>query len=657
MKLLIEIGTEELPAGVINLALESLKEGIEKLLGVKVIKTYGTPRRLAILTEDFENTPTEKEEIIVGPPVSVAYEDGKPTKALLGFLQKVSATQEEVIEVQKGEGRYVAVRRVQREKTPLEKLKEEFEGLLKSIPFPKRMRWNSEGLTFSRPIRWLCALYGEEVVPLQFGKVKADRITYGHRFLHGGPLVLKNAEEYEQKLKSAYVIPDFKERLGMILEMLREEAYALGCTSQYPDGLPEEVANLLEFPFSVVGSFEEKYLELPEKVLITVLAHHQRFFCLANQEGKLVPYFVAFSGNTPNDLIKTGYERVVRARLEDALFFYREDLKTPLENLVDGLKGVIFHPKAGSMWEKTQRLMELSERIARTLGFGEDVVKKVKRAAFLSKADLLTNMVKELDELQGYMGMVYARAFGEDEEVAKALYEHYLPKSATDPLPEGVVSQILSLADKLDNIATLLSVGEMPSGSSDPYGLRRSAYGVFAILDNGGYNLNLREVLGSVPQSFEEFMKNRLEAYLEPYGYDVVRAVLEVKDPLKPLDAIRLAQMLANLKETEKFKDIVEVYRRVVKILPKGWEDERVEEDLMKEKEERELWERVKGLEGERLEPLDLWNLKEPIDRFFDRVLVMDKDKELRRNRLALLLRIKKLFNRFGDLEKIVLEV
>jgi glycyl-tRNA synthetase beta chain len=474
--------------------------------------------------------------------------------------------------------------------------------------------------------------------------------------LHGGPLVLKNAEEYEESLKSAYVIPDFKERLGMVLEMLREEAYALGCTPQYPEGLPEEVANLLEFPFSVVGSFEEKYLELPEKVLITVLAHHQRFFCLANQEGKLVPYFVAFSGNTPNDLIKTGYERVVRARLEDALFFYREDLKTPLENLVDGLKGVIFHPKAGSMWEKTERLMELSERIARALGFGEEVVKKVKRAAFLSKADLLTNMVKELDELQGYMGMVYARAFGEEEEVAKAIYEHYLPKSATDPLPEGVVSQILSLADKLDNIATLLSVGEMPSGSSDPYGLRRSAYGVFAILDNGGYNLNLREVLESIPQGFEEFMKNRLEAYLEPYGYDVVRAVLEVKDPLKPLDAIRLAQMLANLKETEKFKDIVEAYRRVVKILPKGWEDESVEEDLMKEKEERELWEKVKGLEGERLEPLDLWDLKEPIDRFFDKVLVMDKDQEVRRNRLALLFRIKKLFNRFGDFEKIVLE-
>jgi glycyl-tRNA synthetase beta chain len=324
---------------------------------------------------------------------------------------------------------------------------------------------------------------------------------------------------------------------------------------------------------------------------------------------------------------------------------------------VDGLKGVIFHPKAGSMWEKTQRLMELSERIARALGFGEEIIKKVKRAAYLSKADLLTNMVKELDELQGYMGMVYAKAFGEEEEVAKAIYEHYFPKSATDPLPDGVVSQILSLADKLDNIATLLSVGEMPSGSSDPYGLRRSAYGIFAILDKGGYNLNLREVLGSVPQGFEEFMKNRLEAYLEPYGYDVVRAVLEVKDPLKPLEAIRLVQMLANLKETEKFKDVVEAYRRVVKILPKGWEDDRVEEDLMKEKEERELWEKVKRFEGERLEPLDLWDLKEPIDRFFDKVLVMDKDQEIRRNRLALLLRIKKLFNRFGDFEKIVLEV
>ncbi len=657
MKLLVEIGTEELPAKVINPALENLKRGVEKLLGIRVIKTYGTPRRLALLTEDFENTHTEREELLIGPPVSVAYEEGKPTKALFGFLQKVCATQEDVVQVQKGEGTYVAVRRVQKEKTPLEKLKEEFETLLLSLPFPKRMRWNSGGLTFSRPIRWLCVLYGEEVVPLSFGKVKADRITYGHRFLHGGPLVLKSAEEYEERLKEAYVIPDFKERFSMVLEMLREEAYVLDCTPNYVGDLPEEVANLLEFPFPVVGSFERKYLELPQKVLITVLAHHQRFFCLADQEGNLVQHFVAFSGNVPNDLIRTGYERVVKARLEDAFFFYREDLKVPLEKLVDGLKGVVFHPKAGSVWEKTQRLMDLSERIALSLGFDQEVIRKVKRAAFLSKADLLTNMVKELDELQGYMGMVYAKAFGEEEDVAKAIYEHYLPKSSTDPLPEGVVSQILSLADKLDNIVVLLGAGEVPSSSSDPYGLRRSAYGIFAILHSGGYNLDLRRVLSSIPQGFEEFMRGRLEAYLEPFGYDVVRAVLEVKDPLKPLEAIRLAQELANMKETEKFKDIVEAYRRVVKILPKGWEDDYVEEAIMKEKEERELWDMVKKLEGEKLGLLDLWNLKKPIDQFFDKVLVMDKNQEFRRNRLALLYRTKKIFNRFGDLEKIVLEV
>ncbi|WP_448587261.1 glycine--tRNA ligase subunit beta [Thermocrinis sp.] len=656
MKLLVEIGTEELPAGVINPALNAFKDSIEKTLRVSILKTYATPRRLAVITEDFEDKPQEKEELIYGPPMSVAYKDGQPTKALLGFLERVGASLDQVVEVQKGEGRYVAVKRIHKGKSPLEELKENFEKILLSIPFPKRMRWSRENLTFSRPIRWICALYGDRVVPLSFGKIHADRITFGHRFLSEGSIRLSHAEEYEEKLKESSVIPQFKERLGMVLEMLREEAYALNSTPQYPEGLPEEVANLLEFPLSVVGRFEEKYLELPDKVLITVLAHHQRFFCLMSREGKLLPNFVAFSNNLPNDLVRSGYERVIRARLEDALFFYKEDLKTPLGNLVEGLKGVVFHPKVGSMWEKTQRLVSLSERIARMLGFEEQVVEKAKRSALLSKADLLTNMVKELDELQGYMGMVYARASGEDEEVAKAIYEQYLPRTSSDEVPQSPVSRVLSLADKLDNLYTLIKAGETPSGSSDPYGLRRSAYGVFAIIHSGHYDLDLRSLFDDLPEGFEDFIKSRIEAYLESFGYDVVRAVLEVSDPLRPYRVIKLAEELANLKETQKFKDIVEAYRRVVKILPSGWEDGRIEEDLMQEDEEKVLWERVSRSETQKLEVLDLWDLKPHIDLFFDKVLVMDKDPSVRRNRLALLYRTKKLFNRFADFEKIVFE-
>jgi len=656
MKLLVEIGTEELPANVINLALSSLKESLEKVLGVSIQKTYGTPRRLAVITEDFEDKPEEKEELIYGPPLGIAYKEGKPTKALLGFLERVKASLDDVIEVQRGEGSYIAVKKLYIGKSPLERLQENFESVLLSIPLPKRMRWDSSNLTFSRPIRWICAIYGDKTVPLSFGKLKADNLTFGHRFLSKGPILIQNTEEYEEKLKEHWVIPSFKERLGLVLEMLREESYALRGIPKYPEGLPEEVANLLEFPFSVVGRFEEKFLELPEKVLVTVLAHHQRFFCLANEEDKLIPYFIAFSNNEPNNKILEGYQKVIRARLEDALFFYREDLKTPLENLLEGLKGVVFHPKAGNMWEKTQRLIFLSERIARALGFDQQTTEKVKRSALLSKADLLTNMVKELDELQGYMGMVYAKAWGEDEEVARAIYEHYLPRTPSEEVPESPISQILSIADKLDNLYTLIKAGEMPSGSSDPYGLRRNAYGVFAIIHKNRYNLDLRELLEDLPEGFEEFIRSRLEAYLEPYGYDVVRAVLEVKDPLKPYEIIKLTEELANLKESQKFKDIVEAYKRVVKILPSGWDDNFVEEGLMQEEEEKVLWEKVKKWETERLEVLDLWDLKQPVDVFFDKVLVMDKNLSLRRNRLALLYRIKNLFNRFADFGKIVLE-
>ena len=656
MKLLLEIGTEELPANVINQALKSLKESLEKVLGVGIQKTYGTPRRLAVITEDFEDKPEEKEELIYGPPLGIAYKEGKPTKALLGFLERVKASLDEVLEVERGGGKYVAIKRVYKDKSPLERLKEEFESILLSIPLPKRMRWDSSSLSFSRPIRWICALYGDKVVPLSFGKLKASNLTFGHRFLSKGPILIKDAEEYEEKLKEVFVIPSFDERLSLILEMLREESYALESTPRYTEGLPEEVANLLEFPFPVVGKFEEKYLELPEKVLITVLAHHQRFFCLANKEGKLIPYFIAFSNNKPNEKILEGYQKVLRARLEDALFFYKEDLKTPLESLVDALKGVIFHPKVGSMWEKTQRLISLSEKIAMMLGFDQKTIEKLKRAALLSKADILTNMVKELDELQGYMGMVYAKAWREDEEVARAIYEHYLPRTPSEEVPKSPISQVLSIADKLDNLYTLIKAGEMPSGSSDPYGLRRNAYGVFAIIHKNRYNLDLRKLLEDLPEGFEEFIRSRLEAYLEPYGYDVVRAVLEVKDPLKPYEIIKLTEELANLKESQKFKDIVEAYKRVVKILPAGWEDSFVEEDLIQEEEEKALWEEVKKLETERVGVLDLWDLKKTIDLFFDRVLVMDKDPSLRRNRLALLYRIKKLFNQFADFEKIVFE-
>ncbi len=661
MDLLIEIGTEELPAKVINPLLEYLKEAVGNILERKATKIYGTPRRLALYYENFENRALTREEVIVGPPVSVAYDtEGKPTKAILGFLQRTNSSEKELIKIHKGEAEYVAVRKTYEGKKPLDLLSERFEEILLSAPLPKSMRWDKTGVKLSRPIRWICALYGQEIVPLSLGKLKAGNKTKGHRFMSEEWIELRDASEYEEKLKENYVVPGFKERLGMILSFLKEESYGLGGIPEYPQGLEEEVANLVEFPFAVVGKFDEKYLELPERVIVTVLAHHQRFFCV-KKEGKLLPRFVAISGNIPkNGLIVKGYEKVIKARLEDALFFYREDMKTKLEHLVDKLSQVVFHPKVGSMLEKTQRIMTISEEIAKSLGLDTGLLEKIKRAAYLSKADILTNMVKEFDELQGYMGYVYAKEQGEDEDVASAIYEHYLPKSPSDPFPSSIVGKVLSLADKIDSTVTLIKAGEIPSGSSDPYGLRRHTYGIFSLLEDTLWDLDLRELIGkfykSVDKDVEAFLSNRLFAYLEPYGYDVVRAVFEVHDPLKPLRCIQMVKRIANLKDEQKFKDIANAYRRVVRILPKEWEDSVVDEGALKEKEEVDLWEKVKDLSTKAQDILDLHPLKESIDKFFDTVLVMDKEENLRRNRLALLLNVKKLFNRFADFNMLVYE-
>ncbi|RMH80858.1 MAG: glycine--tRNA ligase subunit beta [Acidobacteria bacterium] len=650
--LLIEIGTEELPAGVINLALNYLKGELSKVLKRDDIKVYGTPRRLALFVKNFENRAEEREEILVGPPVNVAYQEGKPSRALLGFLQKIGAGVEDIFELQKGEGVYVAVRRKVREDAPLERLKKSFESILLTIPFPKNMRWDSSNLRFSRPIRWILALYGDEVLPLGFGSLKAGRITYGHRIIAPKPIEIKEAGDYEGLLKDNYVVPDYRERLGMVLAFISDEACSLGGKPKYPEGLPEEVANLVEFPFALVGRFDEKYLDLPERVIVTVLAHHQRFFCV-EKDGRLLPYFIAISNNFPRDgVIVKGYEKVIRARLEDALFFYKEDLKRPLEDLVSELSGILFHPKAGSMLDKVQRVMSLAERIASSLRVDEKTKEKIKRASYLCKADLLTHMVRELDELQGYMGYVYAKEQGEEDEVALALYEHYLPRNPSDPIPSSHTSAILALADKLDSLKTLMDVGEEPTGSSDPYSMKRLAYGIFSIVEAFGWNLDLKELFGELSKPFENFLRSRLEAYLEPYPYDLVRSVLEVKDVSTPYEVIDGVKSLVNMKEREEFKEMVEVYRRVVRILPADWGDTHVDEDLLVQKEERELWEAYKGLK-DTLNPLNLAKLKPYVDSFFDSVLVMAPEENLRRNRLSMLLNIKRLFNRFADFSKV----
>ncbi|NPA32349.1 MAG: glycine--tRNA ligase subunit beta, partial [Aquificae bacterium] len=587
--LLVEIGTEELPASVINPALEFLKEEINKILKAKRVHLFGTPRRLALLFEDFKNEESVREEIIWGPPKSVAYdEEGKPTKALEGFLKKNNASPDEVKILKKNKGEYVALVKKVREKRPVEKLAEDFERILLSVPFPKRMRWDSSNITFSRPVRWLVALHNERVVPLRFGSVVAGNETRGHRFLSPKRVALAHAKEYESLLKENFVIPRYEERKEIVESQVRELSRSVGGEPFEVEGLLEEVTNLVEYPFAVLGSFPTKYLELPPLVIVHVLAHHQRFFCV-QKEGELLPYFVGVSNNEPTQKVREGYEKVIRARLEDALFFYKEDLKRPLSELVPLLKNVVFHPKVGSMYEKQERMREIALRLCGLVGCDEE---KVKRAVFLSKADLLTEMVKELDELQGYMGYVYALKQGEDEEVAKALWEQYKPKTLSDEVPKTPTGTVLSLSDKIDNLYALFKAGEIPKGSSDPYGLRRSAFGIIKILDEKGLDVDLggfKDIYGEFERlgELEEFFRQRLISYLEGYPHDIVRASLGAHSALRPYRVIRSVRLLDEARRSPDFGALVEGAKRVIRILPKDWGEREVKEELLLQEEER----------------------------------------------------------------------
>ncbi len=661
--LLLEIGTEELPPSVIEPALSFIKEKLVEILGREDIQTYATPRRLVFYLKDFQDEKLVKEEIVFGPPWKVAFdEEGNPTKALMGFLERHRAKPEDVFKEKKGKGEYVALKVVHESKSRLENLKEKFESILLSVPFPKRMRWtSSKTVTFSRPVRWILALHGDKVLELSFGNLKAGRRTRGHRFLSKGWIEVPEASAYLSLIREAKVIPSIEERKNLILKALEGEAKSLGAQVEFPEGLLEEVTNLVEFPFAVVGSFEERFLELPDKVIITVSAHHQRFFCLS-KEGKLINRFIGISNNQPKtDLIRKGYEKVLRARLEDALFFYKEDLKKRLEDLVPKLSGILVHPKIGTMLEKVQRLQKLSSEICKRVGCSQEEVKKVERASYLSKADLLTEMVKELDELQGYMGYVYALKQGEDKEVALALYEQYKPKGLDDELPKTTAGAVLSVSDKIDDLISFFKVGEIPKGSSDPYGLRRSAFGLMRVLENRGWDIDLREffpLYGGMEREKElrDFLSQRLESYLDSFGYDIVRAVLKVESPLRPYSVIGKVKELSKIKDSKEFVDIYEAYRRVVKILPKDWENTEVDEKLLREKEEIDLWKVVRELEQKGVSLGDLALLRKPIDNLFESVLIMDKDEKIRNNRLALLTRVKKLFNRYADFSEVVLQ-
>ncbi|HOV79721.1 MAG TPA: glycine--tRNA ligase subunit beta, partial [Bacillota bacterium] len=508
---LLEIGVEEMPARFMEPALLELKETAsvilkEQRLPFKNVETYGTPRRLTLYVEGLAGSQEPLEVEVKGPAAKVAFKpDGTPTRAAEGFARSQGVAVDDLIRKALGHVEYVFAVKREAGRPAREVLSEVAPAFINGLHFPKPMRWGDLEVRFARPIRWIVSLFGDEVVEFEFAGLKAGRTTCGHRFLSKEPVVLACPEEYFKKMRSNYVLVDPEERRRCIWQQVRELAAAAGGMVEEDGDLLDEINNLVEYPTALVGEFSRDYLKLPREVLVTPMREHQRYFPVVGPDGNLLPKFIAVKNGTADhlDTVRAGNEKVLRARLADADFFFREDLKTPLAEKVPALKKIVFQESLGTVYDKVLRLSTLADYLASEAGASEQDRRVALRAAHLAKADLVTNMVYEFPELQGVMGREYAERSGEPREVALAVFEHYLPRFAGDRLPRTMPGKILSMADKIDNIVGCFAIGIQPSGSQDPYALRRQALGISHIVLDGKFAVRLPELVEKAYRGYE----------------------------------------------------------------------------------------------------------------------------------------------------------
>lgn len=683
-ELLLEIGTEEIPARFLPPVLEEMAVSFRKMLdaeriGVGEILTWGTPRRLALVAREVAEAQAEVTQEIIGPPKAVAFDAaGQPTPAAAGFARTQGVAVSDLIEVDTPRGVYLAVKKSTTGRPTAERLPELLPGFILGLSFPKSMRWGSETITFARPIHWILARYGGAVVDFQVGDVTSGGSTRGHRFLAPGSVEVADAQAYVAALKAANVIVDPAARRALLSDQLAQAASGVKGEVVPNPGLLEENTFLVEFPSVVVGNFEDRFLALPDEVLITSMREHQRYFSLRGADGKLLPHFIAVNNTlTRNpDVVRQGHERVIRARLSDAMFFFQEDSKTPLAQRVDALKGVVFHSLLGTSYEKMERFRELAVSLSRQLA--PELADAVSRAATLCKADIVTEMVGEFPSLQGVMGRQYARLFGESPEVAEALFTHYLPRHADDELPQDKVGALVGLADRLDTICGCFGVGLSPTGTADPYGLRRHALAVIRILRSTKLHLDLVAAVGmalellkdKISRTREEtalevldFFQTRLQRLLLTEGLDheTITAVLAAgcRDVVDAADKV---QALHQFRQSPEFPSLATAFKRVINIA-QGAEPGEVDPTLFQYGEENILYQSTKLMESQVTQTLEsrdypgvcraLAGLRGPVDAFFEKVMVMAEDAGLRRNRLALLVRISQTFLLMADFSKI----
>ncbi|NMW84206.1 glycine--tRNA ligase subunit beta [Peptoniphilus sp. AGMB00490] len=684
---LLEIGVEELPSRFVNMAIEQLKEKSEKLLaeneiGFKGVKVYATPRRLSLVIEDLDEKQKDIQKEVKGPSVKIAYDDDKkPTKPLLGFMKSQNISESDlVIKEFKGTD-YVFANISSIGRKASEILVEIMPSLIRDINFPKNMRWGGKNIRFARPIRWIVSLLGEKVVPFDFEGISVGNKTKGHRFLGSSEIVIDKVENYEKLLEDNYVILDQNKRREIIKYESIKIAKSLGGEIHENEDLLEELTYIVEYPTPIKGSIKEKYLTLPKEVVTTTMIDHLRFIPIYSQDDKLLPYFITVRNGTKDyeEIVIAGNEKVLGARLEDAKFFYEDDISKPLEDYVDNLKGVLFNDKLGSMFEKEKRDGVVAKKIAKSLSFADEAIEALDRVAHLSKADLTTKMVIEFTELQGVMGEIYALNSGEKEIVATAIREQYLPKFAGDKLPESSVGSIFSLADKIDTIVGLFAIGEIPTGSTDPFALRRSAIGIINIIRKTGWKFNLNEVIETslyeyindlgltfnheeVITNVREFFFGRIKTMLQEEGirYDIIDAVL-----IPESEIYNIFEKAKELNEwfNEDRTNFVDAYNRINN-LTKNVDFVEVKEELLNEEAEKKLYNKFVETNSKFKEALSSENYKEAmdalndlvpaIDTFFENVMVMSEDEEIRQNRLALINSIEENIQKILKIENVV---
>ncbi|MDI9501637.1 MAG: glycine--tRNA ligase subunit beta [Tissierellia bacterium] len=689
-KYLLEIGVEEFPATYIEPTKLQLEEAFTKLLqdnGVDfhALQTAATPRRLVVRIDGLHNRTEGKTTEVRGPAVRIAYdEQGRPTKALAGFMRSQQVQEDGIFTRDVNGESYVFAQKTEEGKDVKQLLRDGIPEILRHLRFPKSMKWGGRDFRFARPIRWFVSLFDDDVLPFDLEEIPVGRFTRGHRVLGSDRIEVESIERFEDQLLDNFVMLDEQKRKELILLQAERLVRERGGNLMQDEALLDEIVNLVEYPTPLLGQIPAEYMDLPDTVILTPMKDHLRYIPVLDDKGDPMPYFVTVRNGdkTGLDTVREGNERVLTPRLEDAKFFYKEDRKQPLEDYVPELENLVFHDKLGNMLEKTNRVRSLARQIGTQMGVGESALASIDRAAYLSKADLVTHMVIEFTELQGIIGGIYAKESGESDVVARAISEHYLPNQSRGALPETTTGLVISLADKLDSLCGLFAAGEKISGSQDQFGIRRMTLGVLHILISNKLDLSLdtlirdslygyvdekvlvfpyEETKDRILQFFRARLRNRLTE--DGYRYDVVDSVL-ARRPHFIYDVILRISAVEDFLSLVNSAEILQSLTRVHTLAQKA-EHADVQENLLETPEEKLLY-TLGGYYDEIKEALDKASYKpaltmlaqaaDSIDAFLDRTMVMVEDEKVKNNRLALLARTNELIQDIFDPASIVKE-